>query len=632
MTDQKIKQLDDYTHTRLRTETLYGSREIESRSIPLFDGLTLVQQLIEFVPALFTCFRELLDNALDEMVNHGHGDQLDVLFDETTLEVSVADNGRGIPLHHDDALGGIVASIALSSARTGRNFEDRTFQAGMNGVGASGVNFTAEWFTVEVHRDKTRFFQRWEEGADDTHMSAGPELKGTRGNKNQGTRVSYRPSTKIFPHRVLPLVLIRSHLWMVAAINPGLKVTLNGETLAPRIGKDPFALTLLKDRPVAGFQIQDDLGDFSSSFYAVPGFVERDEVGFGLVNMIPSWSGMDHVDVFRGLFCTSIMEALAGKAKRAGLELQKKDVSAGLLILNTTKVKDAVFDSQSKSRLTKQSVQSTIRKKFDPQIVANFVKANPEWVELILQRARERQLGKDNAAIDKKQKELRRSKVLKLYPASGTDRSKVILFLMEGDSAIGNIIPARDPKLHAVLPLRGKPMNVFDEAPKKVVENKVFADVMASIGLQIGVKAIRSNLHVGAIYLATDEDPDGQHITCLLVMFFYKYWPELFDPKHPFIYKFTTPLIIAKKGKVKTYYYADNIDVFEKNMHKYAKDDITRAKGLGALEEDDWDYALAKPMVIPIIDDGELEETLSLLFAGGSSGADLRKIWLEIEK
>jgi DNA gyrase/topoisomerase IV subunit B len=142
--------------------------------------------------------------------------------------------------------------------------------------------------------------------------------------------------------------------------------------------------------------------------------------------------------------------------------------------------------------------------------------------------------------------------------------------------------------------------------------------------LQIGVKANPSNLRYGRIYIATDEDEDGKNIMALLINFLYRFWPELFKTK--FIFKFSTPFIIAHKGKQTKYIYADDYSKFQANLGKWKGWSITRAKGLGALEEEDWEHALSKPELVPIVEDGDLKESLDLIF--NPTRADDRKEWL----
>lgn len=230
--------------------------------------------------------------------------------------------------------------------------------------------------------------------------------------------------------------------------------------------------------------------------------------------------------------------------------------------------------------------------------------------------------------------------------AISTDKlSNVVDFTVEDDesfvlsngfimhnSAVSGITEARNAQIHGSLPLRGKLLNVYgkhlnkaaySQHLKKVVDNEALMKITSAIGLVVGQKAVRSSLRYGRVYLATDADPDGANIAALLVNFFYQLWPELFDPNQPFVYIFQTPFIIAKKGKQKKYWYSDD-------HHNFVPDDykgweIMRAKGLASLKKEDWESELANPRVTPVVDEGDLETCLELLF---SPNADARKDWL----
>jgi DNA gyrase subunit B len=625
--ERRVKKLDDYRHARLRVENLFGSREIETRRIPIFDGNQLSVQEVTWVPAIFTCFREILDNALDEVVSQKHGDTISVDFDADNYVFTVRDNGRGIPLSHDPELGGIVASVALSEARTGRNFEQRSDEAGMNGVGASGVNFTSEFFEAEVWRDKKHFYQLWTEGADETHETDGPQVKGTRGSKEIGTKVKYTPSRKVFANIVIPDILIRSHLWMIAAMHPSVKIVYNGVHLKPT-GKEDAVMAKTIFAGYKPFSISAISDVFKGDFWVIPNFTDDEEIMYGLVNRIPSWAGMDHVDLFRNLFYNGVLEILEKRAKKERLELARKDVTCGVLMFSVANVTDATFDSQSKSRLTKAGVNSAIRESFNIDDVAKLLKQNPEWVEQIIKRCRDRAEKQDADDARKIQKKKRGTKVVGLMPATGLDRMKCILFLTEGESAISSLSSIRKPEIHGGYGLRGKVMNTHPTqgvTTKKILGNgtkehpgdPVLTGIMNAIGLELNVKAIRRQLRYGRVYLAMDEDPDGASIAALLAAFFYR-WPELFEPDEklgPFLYRFETPYVVARKGKTHKYWYAHNYDDFEKNLEKYKGWDITKAKGLAALREDDWANAIADPVVSPYIEDGKLKDLFDVLYA-----------------
>lgn len=629
---ETYKKLDDYQHARLRTEMYLGSREPHTQSILHFDGEVLAIREFTWVPALYTGLRELIDNALDEIVGHKHGDTLSVEYDETKMSFTVADNGRGLPIAERKSLGrGPAASILLGEARAGRNFDERGQVAGTNGLGAACTNFTAEWFELDVYHGSQRLKQRWEESTyrgEDKHRTKGPNV--IRGSKSKhGTTIHYKPSAKVFPHMILPTDFVKGRLWDIAVSNPKLKVLFNGERLTPANTRDPIAGTYFKDMTVSKVSFEN--GSFTSTFYLLPGFNGDEEVVHSIVNNLPALQGGAHIDAFRNLFYPAAMAHLTGSRgnpfNKEKLTLTRQDIASGLLIFNVTTMDGPNFDSQTKSRLITE-VRGTMKDCFDQFQVGSAFRRNPTWTEIILERCRRRTATKETREVGREQRKMQRSKVAKLRDATGSNRSKCILFIGEGDSALNNMFTVRDPSLHGALPLRGKILNVHGVTPKKVIESQALTDIMTSMGLQIGMKADRSNLRYGAVYIATDEDEDGKNITALLVNFFFRFWPELFDGK-PFIFKFSTPFIIAEKGKTRKYIYADKYDEFQRSLDSYKGWSITRAKGLGTLTLEDWTHALEKPQVVPIINDGHLKETLDLIF--NQNRADDRKEWLSSE-
>jgi len=628
---ETLKKLDDYQHARLRTEMYLGSRELHTQTVLHFDGEKLVLREFTWVPALYTGLRELIDNALDEMVGHGHGDTLTIRFDEDEFVFAVSDNGRGLPVDERKSLGrGPAASILLGEARAGRNFDERGQVAGTNGLGAACTNFTAEWFELDVYHGSKRLKQRWEEGVyakQDKHKTKGPNV--IRGSATKhGTTITFKPSAKVFPHLALPSDFVKGRLWDIAVSNPELKVIYNGQRLQPVRGRDSVEATYFSETSCGKVSFKD--GGFTSTFYLVPGFNGDDEHVHSIVNNLPALQGGSHVEAFRNLFYPAATTALTSPRgnvfNKEKLNLTRTDLANGMLIFNVTTMDGPNFDSQTKSRLITE-VKGVMRGAFDEFEVGSMFRRHPRWIEMIADRCRRRTSDKDDKEVRQQQRKLSKTRVAKLTDAIGRDRSKCTLFLGEGDSALNLMMNVRDPEIHGCLPLRGKILNVHGVKMRKVIENQALLDIMTALGLQIGQKANPFHLRYGAVYIATDEDEDGKNITALIVNFMYRFWPELFEDQY--VFKFSTPFIIAHKGKQTKYIYAEGYDDFQANLGKWKGWAITRAKGLGALEKADWQHSLSKPALVPIIDDGNLKETLDLIF--NPARADDRKEWLSNE-
>lgn len=620
----EIIKLTDTQHHRLRTEMYLGSRNPHTQTIINWNGTELVAQETTWTPAAYCAFREIFDNALDEVVGHGHGSKIDVSYDPANLAFTISDDGRGIPIEWDDNEKMHKATLALTQARAGRNFGLREEVRGTNGIGASVVVSCSTQFTIDIFRDGKRFFQTFSEGTElmpDLNIS---QPKITSNSSKTGTTASFRLSPTVFPKAVIPFEFINSRIHEVAANHPKIKFTLNGKKIEV---KKNLEKTFFANKEIITVEVI--ANKFKSFYYLLPNFQSDGEYLHSTVNDIPAFNGGQHIDTFKKLFYSGVLRALEREGKKRGLVPNRSDISEGLLIYNSTTMHAPNFDSQSKTRLINEEVDRYIKEVLDDDnVFKNIVKQHRGWVESIFQRCADRTQKKDNAELAKINRKLLRNKIPKLLDANGRDRSKCILFLCEGDSASTMISSVRNAEIHGSLPLRGKILNVRGESTKTLIENQIITDLMAALGIGLGQRADRSELRYGNVYLAADQDPDGANITALLVNFFYLHWPELFDPKQtPVFYAFQTPFIIQEKGKKRHYWYADD-------YHKYKPEDWkgcpkpTRAKGLGSLEEIDWIHSLANPKLVPIIDDGKLSETLDLIF--NHSKADARKIWISL--
>jgi DNA gyrase/topoisomerase IV subunit B len=618
---EEWKKLSANAHARLRAEVLFGSRDPHQQVVPEYsaEGLKLVETT--WVPAVFTAFREILDNALDETILFGHGDRIDVTYDEASMTFSVTDNGRGIPIAWSDEHQKHAATVLLSEMNSGRNFvAERGESRGLNGIGAKGVNYMSEWFEVEVRRDKKHFKQRFREdvGADgeDLHVAEPPEIASTTSRKT-GTRIACKLSPKVFHDLRLPEGFIAARMREVALCYPKLHLTYNGQRVE---AKSPFG------KNVIAFDIDEE--QFKAKFFLLPEFVPEGEFAFSLVNAIPLFNGGTHIDAFRRGFHSGLLAALERESKKRKLLPNRADIGDGLLIYATLEMAAPSYDSQSKSRLINEHVGTRVRKMLDnPEFFRTVIKKHPEWIDAIYARCAERTQAKDGRDLKKQGKKNLRQKIEDLEDACGVDRSKCILFITEGKSAVAGCCAARDPQTCAAIPLRGKVRNVHGVTNKTILENEALAKLMGAIGLVPGERANRHALRYGKIYITTDADEDGKSIASLLLLFFHKCWPELFDPqKEPFIYIFHTPLIIACKGKQRKYWYSDNYHTFDPMSVKGWE--IVRAKGLAALEQEDWRHALQNPKALPVIDDGKLGDVLNLLF-DQDRAAD-RRAWIGI--
>ncbi len=624
---ENIKKLTPYQHVRLRTTVYYGDTSPHSQqTIDYAQGEPRLQPAT-WVPAVFTTFREIVDNALDEVVAHGHGSKIDITYDPDQLVFSVSDDGRGIPIDWDAEHKCHKATLALSELMSGRNFEDRSNTAGMNGIGASGVNFCSEWFTVDIVRNGSRFQQNFREGNEvfgDALQICDPKI--TKKTGKTGTSVSWKLSKRVFSNILLPVDFVANRITELAAANPGVKFSFNGQAVKVKnIERGLFA-----NRHTFSILVENTESHFHSQFVMVPDFVENGDFAHSLVNNIPVFNGGTHIDSFRRHFVSALLSGLTKENRRRALQPNKSDVLEGLLIYNITRMHRPDFDSQSKTRLINQEVDGWIRGALeDEKVIKKIIRDNTSWIDSIYARCAARTQKKDDAETAKLARKVLRTKVPKLMDATGKDRTKCILLITEGDSAVSSVSAVRNPEIHGGLPLRGKILNVRGESNKTVLDNVILQDIMSSIGLTIGQQPRRQDLRYGQVWITCDADTDGANIMALLVNFFHVYWPSLFDPKQPaFFQVFSTPFIIQEdKKKQRHYWYSDDWQNYQSQQWSGCPKP-TRAKGLGSLEEVDWSNSLNKPRLVALVDDGNLAELLDLLF--NDKKADQRKAWMSI--
>ena len=314
-----------------------------------------------WIPANYTGMREIFDNALDEVVGHGHGNRVDITYDEASGVTTVEDNGRGIPISWDAEHNCHAATLALTEARAGRNFGERGEVAGTNGIGSSAVNFCSEFFTVEIARDNKKFVQNFREGNDilgDSLQIIPPKITDTK-SQNTGTKVSFKLSSNVFPHIILPEKFVHSRVMEIALCNPLIKVTYNGHVIKVKPRSEQ---TLFPDIKPVSLEINDTDSKFRSKFWIVPDFVESGDHSHSIVNNIFALNGGVHMETFRRVFFANLINALERESKKRKLTPNRSDVQEGILIYNITNMVAPNFDSQSKTRLINEEVATVVKK------------------------------------------------------------------------------------------------------------------------------------------------------------------------------------------------------------------------------------------------------------------------------
>lgn len=596
-----------------------GSVAEETYMSPVFDTDTFEIREETFVPALVKAYNEVVDNCQDILnKTRQRIKRVDITVDPKTQEITVADNGPGIPLDIRPS-GKYRPEVALTKLKAGSNFNDDTKAVGtigMNGIGVSATNACAKSMTVDVWRDKKHYHQKF---ADGSMTIFPPKIKAYTGS-GTGTQVSFIPDKTIFNHSELPVTILKNRAYELALCNPDIAVTFNGDRirykkgfaeLASQISDNSFEFTMTKED---GTSIQ---------IIVMPAYHDlKDEIVFCWVNSSLLYGGGLANTQITNAFIGKVLEYLEPQAKRAKIQLHKDDVRSGLFIIANIKVANPKYDSQAKTRMTGPNMRDEFKAIFEDNWTA-FSRKNKQWLADVFQNAQDRYHKSATKAALKDHKRHRR--VEGLIDANTTNRSEAVLFCCEGLSAQASGIQVRQPNYHAFFPLTGKINNVYDATIAEVLKMDKVADLLAVIGLTPGVKADPANMRYGKIVFATDADIDGSHIVTLLTNLFYKFWPELFDPDNPMIARLMAPNVEAIKGKKRVPFVT--LEDFKKVADQYKGYEIHYNKGLGSMQISSWDFMLSRldEHLLYIVDDGNMDEVLKLHF---STDVAARKQWL----
>ena len=541
---------------------------------------------------------EVLDNSMDEAVA-GFASRIEIkLADDNT--VTIADNGRGIPIGpHPKYKDKSALEVILTTLHAGGKFSNKVYETsgGLHGVGISVVNALSEIITVEVVRDKNLYSQTYKCG-----KPAGPlEDKGPIANR-RGTAVSFKPDDTIFknaifdPKRLLHMAKSKAYLFRGVEIRWSCSeemakkhdISAKEKFHFPE-GLSDYLNFYLKDKEMLVGQTFAGLAEAEDAHKVEWALAWLDR-GEGLTeyycNTIPTPLGGTHETGLRRALLKSIREYgdLAGNKKAA--QITSEDIASGICILLSVFVPNPEFQGQTKEKLTSPSaakiVESTIKDRFDL-----FLSENPNssalLLETLIERAEERKRRRAKKET-KRQSATRRLQLPgKLADCSQENAEGTELFIVEGDSAGGSAKQARNRNTQAILPLRGKILNVASATEDKLRANQEIKDLVQALGCGMGKEFDVSKLRYEKVVIMTDADVDGAHIASLLMTFFYQKMSGLIRNGH--LYLAVPPLYRLSHGdKVM---YANDDEMREKMMKTEFKNakkiDISRFKGLGEM-------------------------------------------------
>src|SRR5213080_719204 len=573
-----------------------GNGGYQADSIQVLKGLEAVRRrpamYIGSVSArgLHHLVYEVVDNSVDEALA-GHCTRIDVTI-HADDSVTVADNGRGIPvdIHKTEKKPGV--EVALTMLHAGGKFDKTTYKVsgGLHGVGVSVVNALSEKLEVWVDRDGKRHHMAFERGDTKKKLEVIGKAKGT------GTTVWFKPDTGIFSDTRFDYATLATRLRELAFLNKALTITLKDErkgqhkeeTFFFKGGLAEFVKYLLGNRkPLHPKPITFEA---SREGVEVEGAVQYDDG-----NNDNTHEGGTHLTGFRAALTRTINEWAKkdGLLKKEEFTLTGDDVREGLTAVLHVKVKDPQFEGQTKTKLGNSEVEGIVKSVVNDAL-GDFFDKNPSVARAIIAKAvsaaRAREAARKARELVRKKSGLEGGLLSgKLADCSATDPTLCEVFLVEGDSAGGSAKQGRDRMFQAILPLRGKILNVQKARIDKILSNEEIRTMITAIGTGVGEDFAIGEARYHKIIIMTDADVDGAHIRTLLLTFFYKEMKQLIDAGY--IYIAQPPLYRVAKGK-EAYYAFDEKerDAFVKRLTNGAEGHgnimINRYKGLGEMNPD----------------------------------------------
>jgi len=506
---------------------------------------------------------EVVDNSVDEALA-GHCDRIDVtiLSDNSII---VTDNGRGIPvgIHKQEKLPAL--EVVMTKLHAGGKFDNKSYKVsgGLHGVGVSVVNALSEYLEVEVYLNSLVYHQRYEKG-----ITASP-LKVIGKTKRRGTSVHFRPDEEIFESVEFSFDIICQRMRELAFLNNGLKIRVSDD----RTQKD-------KEFYYKGGIVSfvEYLNQNQDLLHAKPVYIQGERNGvhieiafqynqsyiqkiFSFANNINTREGGSHLVGFKAALTRSINSYLQATQQNRNIKLTGEDVREGLTAVVSIKLREAQFEGQTKSRLGNSEVKGLVENLVNEKLTILF-EEHPSIIKNILNKVIEAATARE--AAHKARELTRRKGVLsdtflpgKLADCQERDPNKAELFLVEGDSAGGSAKQGRDRRFQAILPLKGKILNIEKARFDKMLSSSEIRTIISALGAGIGQEEYNlSKLRYDKVIIMTDADVDGSHIRALLLTFFYRQMPDLVEEGH--LYVANPPLYRLKDGKAEVFFHHED--------------------------------------------------------------------------
>lgn len=608
-----------------------SQQEYNENQIQILEGLEAVRKRPGMYigstssRGLHHCVYEIVDNSVDEALA-GYCTHIEVTIHEDNT-VSIRDNGRGIPVGIHPQKGIPAVEVVFTILHAGGKFGGGGYKVsgGLHGVGASVVNALSEWLVVDICHEGKVYEQRYERG----NVIHPLKVVDTCPADKTGTYVHFKPDAEIFEETVFDLDTLRHHLQETAFLTKGLKITLTD--LRPEDkpefvyhylgGIKEFVENINAPKNPMYEQVFYCEGNYNDIMVEVA-FQHTDsfnEVNYSYVNNINTVDGGTHIQGFRTALTKTINDygRKFGLLKASDKNLTGDDIREGLTSIVSVKIEDPQFEGQTKGKLGTSEATMAVSSVLSEKLTY-FLEENPEVGKTILEKSllasRAREAAKKARELVRRKDVLESGKLPgKLTDCSEKDPSQCEIYIVEGNSAGGSAVKARDAKTQAILPLRGKILNVEKARLDRILGNEEIKSMITAFGTGIHEDFNIEKLRYHKIVLMTDADVDGAHITTLLLTFIFRFMPELIQDGY--VYLAQPPLYKLEKGKKVVYAYSDEErDAAIAEMGPDGMKPIQRYKGLGEMDASQlWETTMdpEKRILVKVtIDDARLADEI----------------------
>ena len=576
-----------------------GGHKYDAKDIKILEGLEAVRKR----PAMYIgdisqrglhhCIYEVVDNSVDEALV-GFCDKIIVEIGKDG-SIAVSDNGRGIPVEMHPEMKVSALEVVMTTLHAGGKFDHDSYKVsgGLHGVGVSVVNALSEWCWVEVARDGNLYRQDYKIGV------AQGKVKKIGTKKTTGTKVCFYPDFNIFKKSEYKFDIIASRLRELAFLNQGLTIILKDHRTDKEVtfyykgGLSSFveylneSKTPIYKKPIHFKKTEEDV----EVEIAIQYNDSYSESVYSYVNNINTIEGGTHLSGFRAALTRSINNYAKknNTIKKKDITLVGDDSREGLTAVISIKVRDPQFEGQTKTKLGNSEVRGIVEQTTN-EYLGSFFEENPSVAKKIIDKLIQAATAREAA---RKAKELTRRKSAldsaalpgKLADCSLRDPEECEIYIVEGDSAGGSAKQGRDRRFQAILPLRGKILNVEKARIDKILSNNEVRAMITALGCGVGDDFDVSKVRYHKIVIMTDADIDGAHIRTLILTFFFRYMRDLIDRN--FVYIAQPPLFRIKQGKAEHYAYSDEErEKIVKSLKSKTALSISRYKGLGEMNPD----------------------------------------------